>query len=75
VLELGVTPNPGAGPAPLHGGVASTWVSTMGLVLVAFMILSFYCTHDLVQGLRDGCGERERCAAEQAAKWRGVVTP
>jgi hypothetical protein len=41
------------------------------------MILSFYCTHDLVQGLRDGCGERERerCAAEQVAKWRGVVTP
>jgi hypothetical protein len=37
--------------------VASAWFSMQGPVLVAFVILSFHCAHDLGQGLVGGCGE------------------
>jgi hypothetical protein len=51
VLYLGVNPNSSAGPIPLRRGIASVRVSTLGLVLVAFVILSFHHSRDLVQGL------------------------
>jgi hypothetical protein len=51
VLDLRVSPNHGANPAPLWRGVADAWVSTLGLILVVFAILSFHCAHDLAQGL------------------------
>jgi hypothetical protein len=35
VPVLGVDPNPGAGPAPLQGGVASARVSMLGPILAA----------------------------------------
>jgi hypothetical protein len=57
ILDLEVKPNPRAGPAPHQGGVASVGVSTLGLVLAAFMILSFHHARDLAQGLRDKRGE------------------
>jgi hypothetical protein len=57
VLDLRVKPNPGAGLAPLQGGVASARVSTLGPVFTAFTVLSFHRTCDIAQGLRDGRGE------------------
>jgi hypothetical protein len=51
VLDLGVNPNPGAGPTPLQGGVASARVSTLDLVLLAFTILSFHCAAALCRVL------------------------
>jgi hypothetical protein len=33
VLNIGVNPNPRAGPAPLQGGIASARVSMLGPVL------------------------------------------
>jgi hypothetical protein len=52
VLDLGVSPDPGVGTAPLRRGIASARVSTLGPISVTFMILSFHCTHNFVQGLR-----------------------
>jgi hypothetical protein len=43
VLDLGVNPNPRASPVPLHDGVARARVSTLGPILVAYVILSFQC--------------------------------
>jgi hypothetical protein len=57
VLDLGVNPNPRAGLALLQEGVASARVSMLGLVSTAYVILSFYCAHDLVQGLGGGHGK------------------
>jgi hypothetical protein len=48
VLDLWVNPTPGVGPVPLRRGIASVRVSTLGPISVAFTILSFHCTHDLV---------------------------
>jgi hypothetical protein len=48
VLDLGVNSTPGVGPVPIRRGIASVGVSTLGPVLVAFMILSLNCAHDLV---------------------------
>jgi hypothetical protein len=72
VLDLGVNPNPGAGPGPLQRGIASVKVSTLGPVLVAFAILSFHCAHDSTQGL--GCDRGEPWDADlpaDAARWEG----
>jgi hypothetical protein len=41
VLDLGVNKHPGVGLIPLRRGVASAWASTLGPILVAFVILSF----------------------------------
>jgi hypothetical protein len=57
VLDLGANPNPGAGPAPLQEGVASTRVSMFRPVLVSYMILSYHCAHSLMQGLRGARSE------------------
>jgi hypothetical protein len=54
VIDLGVNPNPEAGPTPLQEGFASARVSTLGPFLAAYVILSFHCTRNLVQGLRGG---------------------
>jgi hypothetical protein len=43
VLDLGVNPNPRAGPSPLQEGVASARASTLSPSLVAYVILSFHC--------------------------------
>jgi hypothetical protein len=51
VLDLGVNLTLCAGPVPLWRGIATVRVSTLGPVLVAFAILPFHFTHDLVQGL------------------------
>jgi hypothetical protein len=56
VWDLGVNPNPGAGHAPLQGGVANSMVSTLDPVSTAFTILSFNCNCDLAQGLGSGRG-------------------
>jgi hypothetical protein len=47
VLDLRGKLNPRAGLAPLPGELASTKVSTLGPISVAFMIISFHRTHDL----------------------------
>jgi hypothetical protein len=47
VLDLGVNLSPRFDPAPLQGGLASTRVSTLGPILVAYAILSFHCSRDL----------------------------
>jgi hypothetical protein len=47
VLDLGVNPHPGVGPAPLQGAVASARVSMLGPISVVFAIISFHCTHGL----------------------------
>jgi hypothetical protein len=57
VLDLGVIPNPRVGLVPLSGGVASTRVRMLGLVLAAFVILSFHYAHDHALGLEGGRGE------------------
>jgi hypothetical protein len=57
VIDLGVNPNPEVGPTPLQEGFASARVSTLGPFLAAYVILSFHCTRNLVQGLRGGHGE------------------
>jgi hypothetical protein len=51
VLDLGANLNPGAGPAPLQEGVASTSVSMFRPISVSYMILSFHHAHNLKQGL------------------------
>jgi hypothetical protein len=51
VLDLRVSPNHLANPIPLWRGVTGAWVSTLGLILVVFAILSFHCARDLAQGL------------------------
>jgi hypothetical protein len=69
VLDLGVNLNPRAGPTPLQGGVASDRVSTLGPISVAFMILSFHCARDLMQGLGGGRSEpRDADPPEDAAR-------
>jgi hypothetical protein len=69
VLDLGVNPNPRAGPTPLHGGVASDRVSMLGPILAAFTILSFHCARDLMQGLGGGRSEpRDADPPEDAAR-------
>jgi hypothetical protein len=57
VLDLGDDMNPGASPAPLQGGVASTRVSMLGPVSMAYVILSFHQAHGLAQGLEGGRSE------------------
>jgi hypothetical protein len=47
VLDLRIKLNPRACPTTLQGGVASARICTLGLVLIAFMILSFHYTLDL----------------------------
>jgi hypothetical protein len=47
VLDTGVIPSPGAGPNPLHRGITSVRVSTLGPVSMAFAILSLHRSHDL----------------------------
>jgi hypothetical protein len=54
VLDVGVIPTPGTGPVPLRRGISSVRVSTLGPISVAFVILSFHYTRDLMQGL-GGC--------------------
>jgi hypothetical protein len=53
VLDSTVIPSPSIGPDPLQKGIASVRVSTLGLISVAFMILSFHYAHDLAHGLGD----------------------
>jgi hypothetical protein len=53
----------------LQGGVASDRVSTLGPISVAFMILSFHCARDLMQGLGGGRSEpRDADPPEDAAR-------
>jgi hypothetical protein len=70
VFDLGVDPNPRAGPAPLQEGFANATVSTPGPALVAYVILSFHHARSLAQGLSGG--RDELCDASlpgDAARW------
>jgi hypothetical protein len=70
VLDSVVTLSPDAVPDPLQRGIASVRVSILGPIPVAFMILSFHCARDLVQGLGDGCNEsRDADAPVDASGW------
>jgi hypothetical protein len=51
VLDHETNLNPGAGPAPLRQGVASTRVSLFGSILAAYAISFSNRAHDLAQGL------------------------
>jgi hypothetical protein len=51
VLDHGANLDPGAGPAPLREGVASTRVSLFGSVLATYVILSFHRARGLAQDL------------------------
>jgi hypothetical protein len=75
VLDLGANLNPGAGPAPLHEGFASTRVSMFGPVLAVYATLSFNCARDLMQGLR-GAHSKSWAAylPEDAVRWEARHT-
>jgi hypothetical protein len=76
VLDLGLSPNPRVGPVPLRRGIASVTVSTLGPVLVAFMILSSHGSHDFPLGPRgDHDVSWEATSAEDAARWEAKCTP
>jgi hypothetical protein len=57
VLDLAVSLTLSAGPVPLRRGINSVRVSTLGPISTVFLILSFHCACDLVQGLGGGRGE------------------
>jgi hypothetical protein len=69
VMDLRVNLNPRVSPIPLRRGIASARVCMLGLVSVAFTILSFHCARDLAQGRGGGCSEpRDANSPEDAAK-------
>jgi hypothetical protein len=51
VLDLKVNSNSCVGSVPLRRGIASVRVSTLGIVLAAFAMLSFHYAHDHAQVL------------------------
>jgi hypothetical protein len=57
VLDLGVIPIPSASIVRLQKVIASVRVSTLGPVLMTFVILSFHYAQDLEKDLGGGCGE------------------
>jgi hypothetical protein len=70
VLDLGVNPNYGLDHVPLWRGIASVRVSTSDPISLAFMILSFHCTHNLAQSLICGHDEpRDVDSPSDAVKW------
>jgi hypothetical protein len=52
-----VIPIPSASIVPLQKAIASVRVSTLGPVLMTFVILSFHYAQDLEKDLGGGCGE------------------
>jgi hypothetical protein len=69
-LDLGVNKNCGPDPVPLWRGIDSVRVSTSDPVSLAFMILSFHCTHNLAQSLICGRDEPQDVdSPSDAVKW------